>query len=83
MAVVKAIYPLAVAPLTVAIDKLSAGIMDFMVQHQDKGPLIANISIIMSEIQVIIAPLLLPNRVMYDLVKQVLQTLQTVLARTD
>jgi len=83
MAVVKALYPLALAPLAVPIDKLSTGIVDFMVQHQDKGPLIANTSVIVREIRRIIAPLLRLNRVTYDPVKEVLQTLQTTLTRTD
>ena len=83
MAVVKALYPLALAPLAVPIDKLLTGIVDFMVQHQDKGPLIANTSVIVREIRIIIAPLLLPNRVTYDSEKEVLQTLLKALTRTE
>ena len=69
--------------VSVAIYKLSAGIVDFVVQHQERGPLITNISDIASQIQVIIAPLLLPNHVAYDSVKQILQALQKALVRTD
>ena len=69
--------------IAVAIYKVSVGIVDFVGQHQDKGPLITNISDIARQIQSIIAPLLLPNHVTYDSVKQVLQALQKALARTD
>ena len=69
--------------IAVAIYKVSVGIVDFVGQHQDKGPLITNISDIARQIQSIIAPLVLPNHVTYDSVKQVLQALQKALARTD
>ena len=69
--------------LSVAIYKLSVGIVHFVGQHQEKGPLITNISDIAHQIQTIIAPLLLPNHVTYDSVKQVLQALQKALSRTD
>jgi hypothetical protein len=69
--------------IAVAIYKVSVGIVDFVGQHQDKGPLITNISDIARQIQSIIAPLLLPNHVTYDSVKQVLRALQKALARTD
>ena len=69
--------------LAVAIYKLSVGIADFVGQHRDKGPLTTNIADIASQIQVIIAPLLLPNNITYDSVKQILQALQKALARTD
>ena len=69
--------------LAVAIYKLSVGIVNFVGQHQDKGPLITNISDIARQIQTIIAPLLRPNHVTYDSVKLVLQALQKALARTD
>ena len=69
--------------LAVAIYKLSVGIVNFAGQHQEKGPLITNISDIASQIQVIIAPLLLPNDVAYDSVKRVLQALHKALAQTD
>ena len=67
----------------VAIYKLSVGIVTFVGQHQDKGPLITNISDIARQIQSIIAPLLRPNHVTYNSVKRVLQALQKALARTD
>ncbi|KIM41136.1 hypothetical protein M413DRAFT_159868 [Hebeloma cylindrosporum] len=69
--------------LAVAVYKLSVGIVNFVGQHQEKGPLITNISDIANQIQSIISPLLLPNHVTYDSVKQVLQALQKALARTD
>jgi len=69
--------------LAVAIYKVTVGIVNFVGQHQEKGPLITNISDIAREIQTIIAPLLLPNHVTYNSVKQALQMLQQALARTD
>jgi len=69
--------------LSVAIYKISVGIVHFVDQHQEKGPLITNISDIARQIQTIIAPLLVPNHITYDSVKQVLQALQKALARTD
>jgi len=68
--------------LSVAIYKLSIGIVNFVLQHQEKGPLITNISDIACQIQFIIAPLFFPNHVTYNSVKQILQVLQNALART-
>jgi hypothetical protein len=69
--------------LATTIYKLSVAIVNFVGQHQETGPLITNISDVARQIQSIISPLLHPNHITYDSVKQVLQALQKALARTD
>jgi len=69
--------------LATTIYKLSVGIINFAGQHQEKGPLISNISNIVRQIQCIISPLRHPDHVTYDSVKEVLQTLHKALLRTD
>jgi len=69
--------------LATTIYKLSVGIVNFAGQHQEKGPLISNISNIVRQIQSIISPLRHPDYVTSDSVKQVLQAVQKALARTD
>ena len=69
--------------LATTIYRLSVGIVNFVGQHQEQGALITNISNIARQIQGIIAPLLRPDHVTYDSVKQVLQALQKTLTRAD
>ena len=74
--------PASTYALAVAIYNLSIGIANFVAQHQEKGSLIADISDVARQIQLIIAPLFLPNHDTYESVKQTLQVLQNALART-